>query len=402
MWIPRDADQIRRAALAGELPETPSFDAKAELPPSRKNADIATDVAAMATDGGVLLYGVGEDDHGQPTIPCPIPLGGAADRIGQVVATSIAEVPYIDVREYPTAEDPAVGYLVVIVPQSARAPHQVTVGGDLRFYGRGAKGNRRLTEGEVARLYERRQAWQVDREQVLRDVIAAAPIPPRKGAGYIHGFARPVVSDQSMLERAVSTLGGSRQMHQWLLNVVHSIKLRGQYGPSLESASFWRRYGADMWRLSTRGDEERSDPGDTTGLVDLNLNIDGRGQLFCGRATDARMSAPGQQVIIEVVIAGNIEALFAVMGKLYEAAGYHGQVDVGVAVTGIEGALSERDSRSFHPAPAYPVGTFARTDRVAARELLNPDEVGYRLLRHLFEATTGIDGWNPFTQPQNR
>src|SRR5690349_12271793 len=141
MWVPKDADEIERAARAGELPETPSFDAKADLPSAKKNSDIATDVAAMTTDGGALLYGVAEDDNERPTIPQPIMLAGAADRIGQVVSTSITEVPYIDTREYPCADDPARGYLLVIVPQSARAPHQVTVGSDLRFYGRGAKGN---------------------------------------------------------------------------------------------------------------------------------------------------------------------------------------------------------------------------------------------------------------------
>jgi hypothetical protein len=236
MWVPRNAEQIEAAARSGELVESPSFDAKAELPIAKKNSDIAKDVAAMATDGGVLLYGVGEDEHGQPTMPRPIPLTGAADRIGQVVATSIAEVPYVDVREYPSAGDPSMGYLVVIVPQSARAPHQVTVGDDLRFYGRGAKGNRLLTEGEVARLYERRRSWQVDREQVLEDVIAAAPVMHRLGAGYVHAFTRPLTTDQALVERAMAALGGAAQMHQVLLNIAHVTELHGAYGPSLEGA----------------------------------------------------------------------------------------------------------------------------------------------------------------------
>src|SRR3954470_9501312 len=106
MWVPNDAEDIERAARAGELPETPSFDAKADLPSAKKNADVAIDVAAMATDGGALLYGVAEDEHKRPTIPQPITLAGAAERIGQIVATSIAEVPYIDAREYTCATDP--------------------------------------------------------------------------------------------------------------------------------------------------------------------------------------------------------------------------------------------------------------------------------------------------------
>jgi len=54
--------------MSGELTETASFDVKEALPTARKNADLATDVAAMTTDGGVLLYGVAEDEHKRPTI----------------------------------------------------------------------------------------------------------------------------------------------------------------------------------------------------------------------------------------------------------------------------------------------------------------------------------------------
>ncbi len=55
MWIPKSADEIERAVVARELHESSTFDAKREL---GKSKDIARDVAAMANDGGVLLYGV--------------------------------------------------------------------------------------------------------------------------------------------------------------------------------------------------------------------------------------------------------------------------------------------------------------------------------------------------------
>jgi hypothetical protein len=149
---------------------------------------LAVDVAAMSTDGGALLYGIGEDDHGRPTIPTPILLTGVADRVDQIVSTSVTEVPYIDVRAYPCADDPSKGYLLVIVPQSPRAPHQVAVGGNLRFYGRGATGNRILTEGDVARLYQRRQTWEVDADSLLVQPIQAAPFEPQPELGYLHGY----------------------------------------------------------------------------------------------------------------------------------------------------------------------------------------------------------------------
>ncbi len=33
--------------------------------------DVAIDVCAMTVDGGVVVWGVGEDEHGRPTVPAP-------------------------------------------------------------------------------------------------------------------------------------------------------------------------------------------------------------------------------------------------------------------------------------------------------------------------------------------
>jgi hypothetical protein len=76
------------------------------------------------------------------------------------VNTSITEVPYIEVKPHALPDDPTKGYIVVVVPASPRAPHQVTVKGEYRFYGRGATGNRLLNEGEIARLYARRERYE--------------------------------------------------------------------------------------------------------------------------------------------------------------------------------------------------------------------------------------------------
>ena len=220
VWIPRDAAEIEQAARAGNLAESPSFDAKAKSPAieekrrhrGRRSSDVDRRRGAALRRGGERA---GPAERPLPDPPWRVRLIGSV----KVIATSISEVPYVDVREYPTAADPAVGYLVVIVPQSAQAPHQVTVGGDFRFYGRGAKGNRRLPEGKIARLYERRQGWQVDREQILREVIGSVSIAPRPGAGYIPRFrSSGRIGSNEVSERALEAVGGSGRMHQWLLN----------------------------------------------------------------------------------------------------------------------------------------------------------------------------------------
>ena len=157
MWIPRTERDIVSAIEAGNLIENATFDAKMGLPDKGKSKDLAKDVAAMANNGGVLLYGLGEDENQRPTVPKPFDLAGARERVDQIVQASISEPPVIEIYAIPTESDPSIGYLVVVVPPSHRAPHMVTAGGDNRYYGRGATGNVQLSEGVVARLYERRQ-----------------------------------------------------------------------------------------------------------------------------------------------------------------------------------------------------------------------------------------------------
>jgi hypothetical protein len=62
--------------------ETPSLDFKREL--GAKNADIAKDIAAMTVNGGVLIYGVGEDKQTRvATAIVPQPLNGVEERFGR-------------------------------------------------------------------------------------------------------------------------------------------------------------------------------------------------------------------------------------------------------------------------------------------------------------------------------
>lgn len=394
MWVPKTAKEVETAAKAGELSETPGFDAKADLPAAKKNVSLAIDVAAMTTDGGVLLYGVAEDETGQPTNPKPIQLAGAGQRIDQIVATSISEVPFVEIHELPTDSDPGKGYLAVVIPQSERAPHQVTVGKEFRYYGRGPKGNRILTEGEVARLYRQREEWSQDRLAILQTVVQSAGVPAEPGEGHLHAFARPVAHDPELFERACEALGGIQAMHQTLIAIASQTQMAGSYSPNLEYASYWEHRSADEWLLATRSQTERLD--EIQGLVELRLNLDGRGQLFCGRATD---QLSGEWVIVEGVIAGNLEVFFAVMGALYEAAGYRGHVDVGVAITGIEGAGSAERSRLWMVRPLrYSAETFTRVAGVGASELKDAPALTHRLLRHFYAASTGASDYDPFVR----
>jgi hypothetical protein len=129
---------------------------------------------------------------------------------------------------------------VVVVPPSPLAPHMVTVGREYRYYGRGPTGNVPLTEGEVARLYERRRRWEVDREAMLDEVIELAPIGAREDFAYVHLVARPVVSDEGLFDRA----SGDQQAAQFL---------RGLISDASSEEVYWTRYSSDLQEVHQYG-----------------------------------------------------------------------------------------------------------------------------------------------------
>jgi hypothetical protein len=394
VWVPANAEQLEIAAASGDLVETATFDGKLSLPTPKRNASLAIDVAAMSTDGGVLVYGLGEDQNDRLTVTKPFPLAGVADRVAQIVETSIAEPPFIEARPLELPTDPSRGYLLVVVPQSARAPHQVIVGGDLRFYGRGARGNRILTEAEVARLYRRRERWELDANSLLEAEIERWPYSPVPQLGYMFAFVRPLAADDEILERATEHGDGEGLLRgpvQEAMTNSHTTR----YDPKLARAPFVTQRGAYGWTLSTASETERVDPANTPYTATLDVDSDGTGHLFVGRAAEVHRE---RLYVLEVVVAGNLAAFLAGMGVVYDRAGYAGQVDVGVAVMGIGNSLSlsVHGRAVLHPR-IFRAPDFKRTGRFAAAELsANPRDVALGLVRRLIDATAGRD-YDPLT-----
>lgn len=74
----------------------------------------------------------------------------------------------------------------------------LTIAGDNRYWGRGATGNRILTEREVARLYERRERWEVDRDRMLDETVSRMPFTfAVNEIGVVVTVIRPVVRPAS-------------------------------------------------------------------------------------------------------------------------------------------------------------------------------------------------------------
>jgi len=394
MWAPTTTDELEQAVREQSVPETAIVDFKEALPTAKKNHDLAVDVAAMSTEGGVLIYGVAEDEHKQPTVLAPIELAGARERLAQIAQSSILPPPELDVRTLPIPDDPGRGYLVVAVPRSATAPHQVISGKDYRYYGRGATGNRILTEGEVALLYQRRDRWQLDRDEYLSEVVRDAMFEPDDQLIYAHAFVRPVATDDELVERAAP--GGDVQM---LLHEVreHAAQFAAEdgYVPDLRHASSIRRRGADGWLLHD-GLQAREQP-HPRDVVYVDLDRDGTMRFFCGRVGDTHSS--GHRLIFENSIAGNTAVAFAIVGLIYERAGFVGDVDLGIAVTNLAGAVSMRVHRTgFWSGSGFGSDDYRRTARVPAGRLAaDPRQVIRELCSRMFEITlpSGADAFAP-------
>lgn len=384
MWIPESEKEIVDVVTSGSLEESVTFDAKAELPSKRRNHELAKDVAAMATEGGVLLYGVAEDEHGRPTSLTPIPLAGQPERIAAIVRTSIAEPPFIRISQIATADDPSKGYIVVVVPPSERAPHMVVVKGDHRYYGRTDTGNRLLSEAEVARLYERRRQAKVDVTAMLADDVETLPYPRVDALIPMYLIARPVLSNESLLKSAARDHGNPQTLLHRIVDraVQPSVFPNNQYMPDMHFPDRWfHQPEGFLGRMGwvTREDESIQERLRTT--LDLRVNFDGTIRFYCGAVGEANNE---MRAVFATAIAGLTTRFLAFAGRLYEEASYLGGVDVGVAMLGLKGGVPgspnvimigrlvplERDT--YYQAARLSAFELADDPREAARSLLGP------------------------------
>jgi len=399
MWEPGSVEELEAAVESGALEERHDFDAKRQLPESSK--ELAKDIAAMTTDGGCLVYGVGEDNKGHPRLLAPIQLENAAERIDQVAQHSISPHPRIDFITLRCDDDPALGYLIAVIPPSPWAPHQVTVGGDRRFYGRCDTGNRRLSEAEVERLYERRRRQDVDREQLLAECIASSPIgqPTPGEQGFLQAFVQPAIRDDDLWDRAVAAFGDERQLLDHLRTAPGSVPPR-QWGTNLSRIPNWRPRGADKWSLNSGSlvsDPSAIEPEDE---IVADLGMDGRCYFFYGGAaitSDRNNVRRPIFTLYERGIAVNLTQFLALVGTYYKAGNQWGLIHVGMAVTGIRGAVSARfmDNITMVAQP-YGDEVAVRTIPCDTRDLQeDPVSVGRTLTDRLMRAMSNGIAWDP-------
>jgi len=394
MWVPTAEAEIRSAIDNGTLVETAWFDAKQELPARGRNKDLAKDICAMTIEGGVLLYGIGGADPTRPDQLIPFDRTGASERIDQVAQTGIREPPTVEMHDVDSLEQPGLGYLCVAVPASPRAPHMVTIDSDNRYWGRGATGNRILPEGEVARLYERREHWELDRDELLGAAVVSMPFDfDLAEHGVILVTVRPVVPLQELLRVAAASQPIDEFIQQYLTAAAREVDPYPDQGTSGFGEAFQvSRAGAERW-ISSRD-------------ADLSFPYQARVELTADGGISywhAPIINTGQQsrVIMERSVTRAVCQALGAGAFLYKRAGFHGSIDVGIAVLGIETVGGATLIRAFSGPPTYGAPDYRRHTRVSSAELRDHETLTRRLLAPLFEVIS-VRGFDPFAERTDR
>lgn len=398
MWVPESADQIVEFAENNKLNETATFDAKA---PNALDStkEMAKDITAMSTEGGVLLYGVGEDEYDNPTVLQPFELKNKKERITNVVQTCIQPPPRIEVILLPLDDDPSEGFVAVRVPRSPEAPHMVTKNNDSRYYGRNGPRNVRLQAGEVERLFERREQWQRDRESLLNDFEEKATIEPedeRSDLGYLRIAIQPLDNRRNLLKSVLNpknTTEPGNIARTLIGETEKNVAFPGSFNSFNETGAWSRKLEGRVAKLGDRGKNASGQP-IHRGRNDVWIGYDGSLYFNAGGIAGKGRRGP---VFHEVKTAALTTKTINFAGRMYREAEYMGPVDIALRITGIEGAAS-----SFSDGPlrrkeieTEDITTEVGTETVEMVE--SPKEVAKSLLGGIFDVSTMGNAEEVFT-----
>ncbi|MDA0242863.1 MAG: ATP-binding protein [Chloroflexi bacterium] len=392
MFIPKNAEELEQAVLSGNLEETTVFDVKRDLPSSKKNLDIAIDIAAMTVDGGVIIYGIDEDQDGCPTILSPLDnFRNQKERIDQIIRTCIVEPPTIHIEPIPSSMDSSKGYLVVVVPQSERAPHMVIAKNEYCYYGRTSSGNFKLTEGQVAQLYQRRMQWEVDRNSLLEQEIAKSPYKNVDKSSYLHVVVKPIGTHNDFMKNVMSENEPYRAFFYQEFTKVFQASLYPNQGLlfyndpefTIEPSGYKFRFGYYSQDIESQ--------------LDILIDDNGMGHLFWGRAATVIDNTSNQlqwhhHYTVDIVV-----CFLSLMADIYTKGFYFGNVDIGLAITGVKGVRSYPSAGHQIRAKfrTYPEDIYKCTVRKSRMELQeNPLTITIDLLKRFADVlTNGVSQW---------
>jgi hypothetical protein len=408
--VPADEAALRVAFDGGLLEERNWCELKALVESSKgANAELARDLASLAVDGGTLIVGLDEKAPNDNPLH-PVELRGLAERVEQVADMKVHPPLLVECSGVSATggSSDGMGYLIVHVPASPLAPHQV----DGVYYGRGDKTRRRLTDPEVERLFQRRSAWAAGIRNDLTDFVtkrlsAAAGVMPHlfvaaRPVAAWPDMCRPIVGgadwmqNLSQLRESVRDDGGLRAaLNRMFPNVGYEV------GLAYMTHAAKTPHGA---RLTMR--EPQTPLG--TREWDVDLDVDESGKIWFSAAVmgipDRTFNSVQYTGLAIDGVAVSVLQVLIFAAKLSDEIGYASLWDFGVALTNTRGT---RPVPTVSTARATTVGAFGgayeadqytETTRASIEELRRrPGVVLDRVIGLLVRATHSEGYIKPLT-----
>ncbi len=384
-WMPSYESELLAAFNDGVLAEKNWCDLKRELGPGKgANAELARDLASFAVDGGTLIIGLDERCAGGSPL-APVDLSAVTpERIEQVAAMKVDPPLTVECSAIDAPSKPGEGYVLVHVPESPLAPHQV----EGRYMGRGDKTKRYLSDAEVAALMRRRQQTTEITARALADFIRTDQFADFQRRPHLFLLARPVRHDAEMLRPLIEDCDRLKKVGE-MLNKIRSTPAIQALPPFTEL-----RMVPELLAHSTRtadgfkfgvGELDADPRKRERWAASLEMCEDGTLRYFDACAG----SDPDQASLLYLdQILTTCRQFLALAAELSSGFGFAGSWQLGIALTGVYGrqgtAFHGMDPNRCWSPPTYPEQEYRRTTGASVRELQeNPGRVAERLLGRL-------------------
>lgn len=394
MWHPTNWSDIE--ALLGQAEESSTLDFKRELGSS---SEIAKDLAAMALNGGVLVYGVEEDKTtGIAVGIAPVPLKQVEERLRQIAGSGVA--PPIDfdvklIREKPS--DPN-GVVVVVVPASPLAPHQA----NHRYPSRRGTTTDYLEERDVERLYQQRANLITPPDPGLlleHDFVRMLPPDQAVGYGYLDLLVKPAASgavhpggawQRQHLEDAVRQAGARQSARLPGIGLIQSMDALFQ----------WRPWQAAGWVAGGFPEQQSFYVPEASFGATLaypaRLSFQARWSLVVADDRGQQLYRSAQ----ELRVAADLTGMLAIAGEYFMTVPGAGILFVALRLRGFQDGKAEAATRNRREVRAGGSGApdgVLRELRVSALELRDqPDQTAEELIERWLPAfSAGADVLGP-------
>ncbi len=215
--------------------------------------EIAKDVSSFANErGGIVLYGIPEDQRTGEPVPVDINLVGIAPIPGLpevieniLVSTLTPRLPELRVREIPLTVLPGKVVYLVWHPESWEAPHMIHAYDEHRYYRRGNFRAVQMEEGEIERLYHRRQVRRMLASQFLEETDFGGSLFPSDQGLLVQFVVCPAFPFENRIDFSTGAMREYLRTQEWVwqpfVGGIRQSRLHG-WSPADQWQTEWRLF----------------------------------------------------------------------------------------------------------------------------------------------------------------